>query len=139
MNRTIKFRGKSLQTGEWFYGYLQQYQEKHAKILCICATSIRTWKDALLYEIYPETVGQFTGLLDKNGKEIYEGDILCYIDDSGHIHTWEVVCEIACMKLRREKGAIGRIPNTPMFNHDTRKMHIIGNVYDHPELLKTEI
>lgn len=131
MNRTIKFRGKSLQTGEWFYGNLWDFDingRTHIGTIhkgCLC--------------IDPETVGQFTGLLDKNGKEIYEGDILCYIDDSGHIHTWEVVCEIACMKLRRKKGAIGRIPNTPMFNHDTRKMHIIGNVYDHPELLKTEI
>lgn len=129
MNRTIKFRGKRIDNGQWVYGFLaDSYYINDVN-----------WVDLSSIEIDPETVGQFTGLLDKNGKEIYEGDILCYIDDSGHIHTWEVVCEIACMKLRRKKGAIGRIPNTPMFNHDTRKMHIIGNVYDHPEQLKTEI
>ena len=129
MNRTIKFRGKRIDNGQWVYGFLA---EDHY------INDVNS-EDFPSIEIASETVGQFTGLLDKNGKEIYEGDILCYIDDSGHIHTWEVVCEIACMKLRREKGAIGRIPNTPMFNHDTRKMHIIGNVYDHPEQLKTEI
>lgn len=129
MNRTIKFRGKRIDNGQWVYGFLaEDYYINDVNSV-----------DFPSIEIASETVGQFTGLLDKNDNEIYEGDILCYIDDSGHIHTWEVVCEIACMKLRREKGAIGRIPNTPMFNHDTRKMHIIGNVYDHPEQLKTEI
>lgn len=76
MKRIVKFRGKSVQTGEWFYGYLQKYQETHASRLCICAASIRTWKDALLYEVIPETIGQFIGISDSDGNEIYEGDII---------------------------------------------------------------
>lgn len=125
MNRTIKFRGKSLQTGEWFYGYLQQYQEKHAKILCICATSISTWKDALLYEIYPETVGQFTGLLDRNGKEIYEADIVA----SKYSNPGEVVFSDGqfCVNYN---GYCALIPSDAY--------EIIGNIHDHPELLNSK-
>lgn len=74
MNREIKFRGRLVDTGEFVYGYLSGHD------------TIREYKgkygdEVVVHKIDPKTIGQYTGLKDKNGKEIYEGDAVEFYGD----------------------------------------------------------
>lgn len=137
--REIKFRGKRLDNGNWVYGDLRQENSGRKVIM----TNLNTWGDnADDIEPYGEdvyvntdTVGQFTGLYDKNGKEIYEGDIILEDKDP-------TIMEI----VFRDGIFFASIGNTHGENRfmncalrvilDRRKTHIIGNIHDNPELLK---
>ncbi len=133
--RKILFRGKRIVNGEWVYGdYCQPERlgesgdEEHI--------IIERPADGGEYYVIPETVGQFTGLTDRNGNKIFEGDIVKYGDT---IH--EVVFE-----QRNKTAYFGMVYSeieTLPFGHyqDLRQIEVIGNIYDNPELLnatKTE-
>ena len=138
MNRTIKFRGKRLDNGEWVYGSLLLWSDGDATILQNNdGNNNAVWKR----EVDPSTVGQYTGLKDKNGKEIYEGDIM-FLSDRGS-HKEEVIVEHGLY------GWTFYNPKTDTFYSDGSHTYYavenyrfmfgtgvcIGNIHDNPELL----
>lgn len=85
---------------------------------------------------------QFTGLLDKNGKEIYEHDLLyfkgqkvfCFYDDTRAIFSWAMVSEYDLWKLGHSPVGVFGIDELSRENND--ELEVIGNIYENPELLK---
>ena len=129
--REIKFRGKRLENGKWIYGDLYHAGD----ITCICDWSIRP-NTVENFAVDPATVGQYTGLQDMNGEDIWEDDIMC-------IPETDFNAEIVGRVLY-EDGSYYIIPFNgghlwglywSLRKHDAK---LIGNIHDNPELLKTE-
>ena len=134
MMREIKFRGKDKDSGEWICGSL----------LCLKADNIQIWrkeKDGTWnYVVDPATVGQYTGLRDAKGVEIYEGDVVCLWSGSKgivRIGTYDddfleyspTICGVYC-------NEIGTNNNYGIVQNLADSLEVIGNVHDAPELLK---
>lgn len=140
--RTIKFRGKSL-SGEWLYGYLYKHGiTPPSDFLCV-GQAVLPWKDTVgVYVVDPETIGQFTGLTDKNGKEIYEGDIVSHpwkdpiFGDL--VETGQFVHSTICFN----NGAFVvnyRLQGEYIYLQDfvrLKCLEVVGNIHDNPELIK---
>ena len=134
MNRKIKFRGKRSINNDWVYGnyiLIAGRQETFISESYSCTSSHA-------FEVKPESVGQFTGLHDENGTEIYEKDIvkLFYGDKySIGIVLWNNKIAAWCIKLKGEHS-FGSTPIGEMFTSYTSV--VIGNIHDNPELIKEE-
>ena len=131
--REIKFRGKRLDNGEWVYG---DYHRRAGGVHCVIdmQPDFQGKVEYVVIQVDADTVGQFTGLHDKNGKEIYEGDIVV-IDGiirgcvRYNARYWRYEIATADEPLENERIPSGRPEECWM---------VIGNIHDNPELLITE-
>lgn len=127
MNREILFRGKRLDNGEWVEGFYMPRPNLNKIYIVSIATTL--WN-----EVDPATVGQFTGLTDKNGKRIFEGDI-CRNTKTGEIVSvkWHGTMAGYVWHKREEKSYLYSFGE--LFRaYD--KCEVIGNIHDNPELLE---
>ena len=143
--REIKFRGKDKNTGKWVYGF---YLEQDTYSM----GSKNTKKDLLIKDagvivqnskydsgtvIDKETLGQYTGLKDKNGNEIYEGDIVFIkgetklLDITGKVEYSNILAQFIITNT-------GSIVNEaePLGDYEEEDIEVIGNEFDNPELLE---
>lgn len=129
--REILFRGLRTDGEGWVYGY---YLPTFTGIAKIAVTYDHITGTIEAYEVIPETVGQYTGLKDKNGKEIYEGDVLggCNGSVNGQGWGWENYT----VKYRDNGQHNVPIDWGSEKNWDnTHWFEVIGNIHENPELL----
>lgn len=151
MNREILFRGKRVDNGEWVEGC---YYESRISGCFILVPKLKARKkDGVIigdsfdvYEVSPETVGQYTGLTDKNDKKIFDGNIIKFT-------TWD--CQgsdtqhIGVVKLAYGMWSIWKSSNSEYWGADGAfelymvhsgddEIEVISNIHDNPELLEVQ-
>lgn len=145
MSREILFRGKRKDNGEWVYGYYLpwhavtdlQGNEPYAQIFEEHKVKgkyvTKGWA-----KVKFNTVGEYTGLTDKNGKKIFEGDIIKpYLIGGAYdrflFSNGVVVFEYGAFRIKDSRQS------TPLSSYAPRvAFEVIGNIYDNPELLEVE-
>ena len=127
MNREIKFRGRNDRHG-WLTGHYFVNRGVHFIAEDGIANPLNTWED---YSVDPETVGQYTGLKDRDGKEIWEHDIVKYsFTDAtiiGEVVWWSQRC-----------GFYVHTKSDDDYYELTPHCRVIRSVHDNPELLEEE-
>ena len=123
--REILFRGKRVGSEEWVEGFYLTSPEFDNQEIAVITTD----RPRNPYYVSKETVGQYTGLTDKNGTKIFEGDIV-----KGAWNTILVIYYDDCYTQFRAKHKWGE--NEISYYGDTNKLEVIGNIHDNPELLK---
>lgn len=137
--REITFRGASVDTGEWVYGYYGKLEVMEGQKHYIITPTVTFTQTVSAYftdnEVIPETVGQYTEIKDDYGKQIYEGDLVelkCPLIASTHLDITGVVKMIEgewCIDSGKELRGLWT---------ETNNIRVIGNVREHPHLLKGE-
>jgi len=128
--REIKFRGKIIDKGykygEWVYGGLYCVRDEWNNVTCYIVTE--KWQT---YRVDPETVGQYAGKKDKNGKEVYEGDILW--------QGWEFDRKIKIKGIVQFREGIFVLRECDGKDHILNETaEVIGNIFDNSELLPSK-
>jgi len=138
--REIKFRGKLLNSGKWAYGNLD-IKKTGTAIITPDKTALGTYG-----RVKPETIGQYTGLHDKKGQEIYEGDIVRFPanDEYDEVNYISYECWFDSRDTFKYGWHFSRSKfhgclcggNSCVSMEWARQLEVIGNVHDNKELLE---
>jgi uncharacterized phage protein (TIGR01671 family) len=132
MNKEILFRGKRVDNDEWTFGDLIVSKNKyyiHPQGNSFQVDGVLS-RLIVLHEVKSETVGQYTGLTDKNGKKIFEGDIVkCLSLEYGYVNKEVYYTE------GKAKFGLSSCGTDYEFG-EYIDVEVIGNIYDNPELLE---
>lgn len=135
--REILFRGKRTDNGEWVEGYY--YKAKYCRTddeLCdyITVPHPKEYNEpSSHYIVNPETIGQYTGLKDKNGTKIFEGDIVDVLYDVNYIGV--ATERIGVFEVVHDGCFMGQKGGVRYHFIPSDECTVIGNIYDDPELL----
>lgn len=141
--REILFRGKRSDNDEWIEGYYA-VQSNHACFAHELKYTHFIFKDICLdfnlgglqeFEVILETIGQYTGLTDKNSKKIFEGDILKVVDQNREIFIYKVVFTNGVFGTVIKNGGYAACALVLL---SKECIEVIGNIHDNPELLEKE-
>jgi uncharacterized phage protein (TIGR01671 family) len=145
--RDIIFKGKRKDNSEWVEGYLFDDNSVDSKRMFVGSLVITEHKGQgedvwdighSFYEVLPETVGQYTGLTDKNGKSIFEGDIVKVYDNFDYVGETLYVGKVKWndtflnWELKTSEKIVWQLKILPSVLY----YEVIGNVFDNPELLE---
>jgi len=134
MNREIQFRGKRVDNDKWVEGSLVLQGNTNRVVLSYIIPIVSYNQDGFIgrfEKVYTRTLGQYTGIKDRNGKEIFEGDVVNWFN--GHQSENMIVC-FANGSFEFKRFQVKN--NYYWINVDTESISIIGNIYDNPELTK---
>lgn len=159
--REILFRGKRKDNGEWVEGYYTELpcgslgatifsnddelvcEDTKSYIIKVFTKQHTNYSNSNplqvieceKYEVIPETVGQFTGLTDKKGKKIFEGDI---VKATTGIEGYKSTYHSTIQEVKYNAEMCGIAVFLPFDNSDMVEIEVIGNLYDNPTLLRSE-
>ena len=128
--REILFRGKRLDNGEWVLGYFCEFaNNRTGEQESYIQTVKQDGRIDLIHKVDPSAVGQYTGLKDKNGKQIFEGDVLEVNYDRFYVGAK------GCVKFECGSYMIDGISGVLSLYVYLPYCKVIGNIHDNPELL----
>lgn len=126
--REILFRGKRIDDDKWTYGYLFKCWGR-------CYLLWGMYGDnPIKEEVYPRTVGEYTGLTDKNGTKIFEGDIMVFL--KGATRPFKIAWDGIGWKMDRADNTRVRYATECDGIEYICSSEVIGNIYDNPELME---